>query len=135
MNKKLILGLSTALGLSIIGNGIFLLDSGQSSPDQLVAGSVELSGGSKSPLVAAINQSGASGEVICERGVISNMPDRTYCTDGKTAGFILTVQAAAALVSETESKLPGMVSDSLTLQIDEVGKLYVSSKGVKDVEK
>lgn len=42
-------------------------------------------------------RAGATGAVSCARGVISNAPDRVYCTDGGTAGFFVTESEAAEM--------------------------------------
>lgn len=46
---------------------------------------------------AKAKMAGAKGAVTCKHGVISNHPDRVYCTDGGTAGFLLSDDEAAEL--------------------------------------
>ena len=77
----ILLGLGTALGISIIGNGIILLDSGQTQTVQIVKGSIELTSTAKSALSTKMLEEGID-KLTCARGVISNRLDKLYCSEG-----------------------------------------------------
>lgn len=47
-------------------------------------------------LAMAMTEAGAE-SIECNRGVISNHPDRVYCTDHGTAGFLLATNLEALL--------------------------------------
>ena len=124
------LTLSAHLALSVSG-GVYLLDKGSYSQVELapdVSSSVVVTGAASEPLAQAVVDSGAVGSLSCKSGVISNLPPETvYCTDGKTAGFVLPSKVAGDLLDETDH------GDEFRLDVS-AGKVYVdvvSSKGGK----
>jgi hypothetical protein len=132
MDKQaiVILGASTILGLSIVSTGLIVTDAGPKVPVNIVEGGAEITGAAKSPFAQALADSGAS-QVHCKRGVIANKPaNAMYCEDGKSAGFLVPSKAADDLVSEAESKLPGLVASDLRVTVETDGKVYVDARGV-----
>lgn len=130
MGTKILAGSSLALGLALGALGVVLLSDGTTQAVQLAQGAAELTGATADVLATKLVESGAQGAVTCKRGVLSNMPEVTYCTDGKTAGFVLDVKTEADLTTEVDEKLGGLVADALTIQADESGRVYVSVEGV-----
>lgn len=128
MERKLVLGLATVLGLSILGNGYILLDSGDKLPVNLARGQIEVQGDAKSALATAVVVSGGTDKLTCKRGVIANHPDRVYCADGKRVGFLLDEQTAEDMADEVRSKLGEIVSDEATIIVED-GKVYVTALG------
>jgi hypothetical protein len=79
------------------------------------------------PLMKQLTEAGAA-EVECRAGVISNKLDRTYCWDGKTAGFLLGKQTLEDLAGAIEAAFPGLIAEAAYLQIKD-GALYLSASG------
>ena len=127
MGTKILVGSSLALGIALGASGVVLLDDGKPQAVQIAQGVAALTGTVADVLVAKLAESGAVPEgVTCRRGVLSNMPETTYCTDGKTAGFVLDEKTEADLTTEIDEKLGGLVADSIMVQADESGRVYVS---------
>jgi hypothetical protein len=130
MDRALVLGLANAVGLAILG-GAILVQGDERIPVEVVDASAELTGAAAGPLTARVAESGAQGELLCKRGVISNLPpDTLYCTDGKTAGFVVPDKVAEDLVSELDDKL-GVTSDELRVEVHE-GKVYAGARGLRE---
>lgn len=80
------------------------------------APAVELTGEAKASLVTAMTQAAASGPIVCERGVISDLPDRVYCKDGGTAGFLIPIEMDPLLM---------IGSDKAVFVLNTAGAVYV----------
>lgn len=133
MDKKFIFGAGTALGLTLGASGFVFVENEQPIAAQEAVLLEEITGDSKNEITAKITESGASSDIVCKQGVISNHPDKTYCTDGKTAGFLLTEESAALLKEEVEDKAPELVAEAVTIKNEE-GKLYIEAKGIVEVK-
>ena len=98
------------------------------------AGTVQLVGAAAAPFVTKAVEAGAAGAIECKRAVISNHPDRVYCTDGKTAGWLIGNTLALALLNEVKSKLPSVTADEVRLSIDQDSKLWATKIGMDEPE-
>lgn len=128
--KSFMLGVSTALGLTLGGGAIVYNTSGEPVAVIRAEGTEEITGDAKAPLATKLDESGAQGSVVCRKGVIDNLPPETiYCTDGGTAGFVLSPEEAADLLGEADAKLAGVVADEVFIQAVD-GKVYVGVQGV-----
>ena len=128
--KPILIGAGTALGILLLGVGYMKTDAGPDVEVSVAQAASEISGQGKTPLLAAIAKAGGVGDLTCERGTISNHPARVFCTDGKTAGFLLPAGLEKKLFDEVKADLPGFVSDRVEFRRDDVGGLFVVSHGV-----
>lgn len=76
-------------------------------PNEPLAAAVEIKGAAAAVIADAYVQAGAAGDLVCQRGVISNHPDRIYCTDGRTAGFLLPPEVESAVASSAAVRVEG----------------------------
>lgn len=120
--------LATLFALSAAGNlyGVYKGTTYQLTIAEAGPDSVELTGAAVAPFVAKAQEAGASGQIECRRGVISNHPTRVYCTDGKTAGWLIGMTMAQALLAEVRDKIPGVTADEVFLLTDADGRLWAS---------
>lgn len=127
------IGLSAAVG-AIVASGVLTI-AGQDPIDVDVykatsaALPIEVAGGAKTKLAAQLEESGAQGAVTCKRGAVSNEPDKVYCTDGLTAGFLLDAATDSALLGEVASKAGELASDDIEIQAAD-GKIYAKAASV-----
>lgn len=121
MNKT---NLTLAALLTLVTGGfIYAIQDGKQSQVQVVeaiTGASEVTDSrAKAPVLQQVADSAASGPLHCERGVTrdgkGDVIDRVYCTDGKTAGFLLDPAAESAL------------GDSSTVQVID-GKVYAKQE-------
>lgn len=93
------ISLAALLAFAAAGNVYLLMDKQTYVADVKEAAptKVELTGEVGETVLAQAQQAGAVGEIKCRRGVISNAPDRLYCTDGKTAGWLVDEDKAVDL--------------------------------------
>ena len=128
MRKQLTIA---ALFSALSAGSVYILVDGQHQQVALVdelGATVEITGIARTPIGNAVRDSGAIGVVECARGVISNMPDALYCTDGKTAGFVLEETTADALLTES-----GADAEAVRLAV-EGGRIYAQPKRRKTEE-
>ena len=87
----------TALLVALSGGGIYAYNSLLDRYEQLelkveapINNPVKYTGAGEEELKEQLRESNAQGAVVCKQGIVSNMPPETvYCSDGKTAGFVL----------------------------------------------
>jgi len=132
---KLAFGAASVIGIGIALAGLSvsrLVDTVETSegtksivPDSGVA---DVAGASKTSMESAMDQAGSADDIVCEKGRASNFPDRVYCYDGRTAGFLLSEGDAAVLLSEIEAEIPsGIVADRVIIRRSGVSmKAHVS---------
>jgi hypothetical protein len=58
--------------------------------------------------------------------VIANKPSAVYCSDRGTAGWLVPLAVASALLTEAKSKLPGLTADEVRALVDQDGKLWAA---------
>lgn len=129
MNPQVKLTVAALAGL-LAGSTMTVLVSGHpvdlTPPVQLRLGAVEVSQADLiyRPITAAMAKAGAV-EVICQAGAISNHPDRIYCADDKTAGFLLPKLVAEDLAGAVEMAFGPGALKAPRLQLDG-NKLYLN---------
>jgi len=129
--RTAIIGGGAALALAIVGKGFVETDAGRTAVD-IVEAATLIVGDAKAPVLSRISKSGATGTLVCKVGVIANHPTKTYCTDGGSAGFLLSETEAADLLGEAEDAAPDVVADEIEIAADGRGGLVAGVRGIKE---
>lgn len=127
--------LAAALGGAGLGSVIDGVETDQGHRGvRHVQGVVDIIGSAHTAVDSAMTRSGVSADLVCELGRASNYPDRVYCYDGKTAGFLLPPGTASGLQSEIEAGLPeGTASERIIIKREGGGlKAHVSGYKLED---
>lgn len=116
-DQKTIAGAALALGISVgILGGLAVNNADEAPPvDPIAADDVLLE---SAELHRQMTESQAEGVVSCKRGVIDNLPpNRVYCFDGKTAGFLLSEIVAYEVMSGDASEARIYMHDGFVYRI------------------
>src|SRR3990167_5813065 len=97
--EKTKLSLSALVG-AVATSAVFLIVDGKTTQVELVddvSAMVEVKDADKDALLAEASRAEAGSSIACDVGVISNYPERCYCTDGVNAGWFTEASACRSV--------------------------------------